>query len=103
MCHGRSRGDHRGAAPPPLGREESDRRAGLPSARRTPGLFGRSYRVSASWSARRIVWQNHWHHMYNGVIISMPDKWEYPWYADWDLAFHVPALTLVDPDFGKRQ
>jgi hypothetical protein len=45
----------------------------------------------------------HWHHMYNGDIISMPDKWEYPWYAAWDLAFHVIALTLVDPDFGKDQ
>ncbi len=45
----------------------------------------------------------HWHHMYNGDIISMPDKWEYPWYAAWDLAFHVLALTLVDVDFGKQQ
>jgi hypothetical protein len=45
----------------------------------------------------------HWHHMYNGDVISMPDKWEYPWYAAWDLAFHVMALTLVDPDFGKKQ
>ena len=45
----------------------------------------------------------HWHHMYNGDIISMPDKWEYPWYAAWDLAFHVVALTLVDPEFGKEQ
>ena len=45
----------------------------------------------------------HWHHMYNGDIISMPNKWEYPWYAAWDLAFHVIALTLVDPDFGKGQ
>jgi hypothetical protein len=44
-----------------------------------------------------------WHHMYNGDVISMPDKWEYPWYAAWDLAFHVLALTLVDPDFGKGQ
>jgi hypothetical protein len=44
-----------------------------------------------------------WHHMYNGDVISMPDKWEYPWYAAWDLAFHVIALTLVDPDFGKAQ
>ena len=41
--------------------------------------------------------------MYNGDVISMPDKWEYPWYAAWDLAFHVLALTLVDPDFGKQQ
>jgi hypothetical protein len=45
----------------------------------------------------------HWHHMYNGDIISMPDKWEYPWYAAWDLAFHVIALTLVDTQFGKDQ
>jgi hypothetical protein len=44
-----------------------------------------------------------WHHMYNGDVISMPDKWEYPWYAVWDLAFHVLALTLVDPDLGKQQ
>ena len=45
----------------------------------------------------------HWHHMYNGDIISMPDKWEYPWYAAWDLAFHVLALALVDADFAKQQ
>jgi mannosylglycerate hydrolase MGH1-like protein len=52
------------------------------------------------WQAPR---NQHWHHMYNADIISMPDKWEYPWYAAWDLAFHVLALTLVDEDFGKRQ
>ena len=45
----------------------------------------------------------HWHHMYNAEIISMPDKWEYPWYAAWDLAFHVLALSLVDKDFAKEQ
>jgi Mannosylglycerate hydrolase MGH1-like glycoside hydrolase domain len=44
-----------------------------------------------------------WHHMQNTDIISMPDKWEYPWYAAWDLAFHVLALTLVDSEFGKQQ
>src|SRR4029078_11372122 len=44
-----------------------------------------------------------WHHMHNADVISMPDKWEYPWYAAWDLAFHVLPLTLVDPDFGKQQ
>jgi len=44
-----------------------------------------------------------WHHMHNADIISMPDKWEYPWYAAWDLAFHVLALTVVDADFGKQQ
>jgi len=46
---------------------------------------------------------NHWHHMNNADIISMPDKWEYPWYAAWDLAFHILALSLVDEDFGKQQ
>ena len=46
---------------------------------------------------------NRWGHMVNADIISMPDKWEYPWYAAWDLAFHVTALTLVDADFGKEQ
>jgi mannosylglycerate hydrolase MGH1-like protein len=45
----------------------------------------------------------HWHHMRNAHILSMPDKWEYPWYAAWDLAFHVLALTLVDEEFGKEQ
>jgi hypothetical protein len=46
---------------------------------------------------------DHWHHMYNANITSMPDKWEYPWYAAWDLAFHILPLTLVDTDFGKQQ
>ncbi len=41
--------------------------------------------------------------MINDHIISMPDKWEYPWYAAWDLAFHTMALYLVDPDFAKQQ
>src|SRR5262249_33451836 len=44
-----------------------------------------------------------WYHMYNDDIISMPDKWEYPWYAAWDLAFHMTPLNLVDPDFVKTQ
>jgi hypothetical protein len=52
---------------------------------------------------KRAPRNEHWHHMYNADIISMPDKWEYPWYAAWDLAFHVVALTLVDEDFGKQQ
>jgi hypothetical protein len=46
---------------------------------------------------------DHWGHMINADVVSMPDKWEYPWYAAWDLAFHVTALTLVDADFGKAQ
>jgi mannosylglycerate hydrolase MGH1-like protein len=44
-----------------------------------------------------------WCHMVNADIISMPDKWEYPWYAAWDLAFHTIALNVVDPDFAKEQ
>ena len=51
-------------------------------------------------------WQgrNHeWTHLYNDDVVSMPDKWEYPWYAAWDLAFHTIALALVDPDFAKEQ
>jgi hypothetical protein len=44
-----------------------------------------------------------WMHMLNDDIISMPDKWEYPWYAAWDLAFHTRALSMVDPDFAKSQ
>ena len=41
--------------------------------------------------------------LYNADVISMPDKWEYPWYAAWDLAFHCVPLALVDPDFAKEQ
>jgi hypothetical protein len=44
-----------------------------------------------------------WGHLYNDDVISMPDKWEYPWYAAWDLVFHTIALALVDPDFAKDQ
>lgn len=44
-----------------------------------------------------------WMHLYNDDIISMPDTWEYPWYASWDLAFHAVTLALVDPGFAKRQ
>ena len=44
-----------------------------------------------------------WAHMYNDDVISMPDTWEYPWYAAWDLAFHTMALAMVDPDFAKGQ
>ncbi len=44
-----------------------------------------------------------WQHLYNRDVISMPDKWEYPWYAAWDLAFHAIALARVDPDFAKQQ
>jgi hypothetical protein len=48
--------------------------------------------------------RNHdWTHLYNSDVISMPDKWEYPWYASWDLAFHCVALALIDPGYAKEQ
>ena len=53
---------------------------------------------------QRIAGRNHeWRHLYNADVISMPDKWEYPWYAAWDLAFHCVALAIVDADFAKEQ
>jgi len=53
--------------------------------------------------ARNGTRNTEWFHMLNGDVISMPDKWEYPWYAAWDLAFHTVALALVDFDFAKEQ
>jgi hypothetical protein len=54
--------------------------------------------------AERTRGRNHdWPHLYNSDVISMPDKWEYPWYAAWDLAFHCVSLALIDPDFAKEQ
>jgi hypothetical protein len=61
-------------------------------------------RGSGPFTSHRPATRNEgWHHMYNADVISMPDKWEYPWYAAWDLAFHMLALTMVDEDFGKQQ
>jgi len=54
-------------------------------------------------SSRPGVRNAEWFHMLNADVISMPDKWEYPWYAAWDLAFHSVALSLVDFDFAKEQ
>ena len=52
----------------------------------------------------RLSGRNHeWTHLYNADVISMPDKWEYPWYAAWDLAFHCVPLALVDSGFAKQQ
>jgi len=48
--------------------------------------------------------RNHdWQHLYSEDILSMPDNWEFPWFAAWDLSFHCVALALIDPDFAKRQ
>ena len=57
--------------------------------RRSPTRFG--------------VRNQQWSHMVNDDVISMPDKWEYPWYAAWDLAFHTVPLAMVDPEFAKEQ
>jgi len=54
-------------------------------------------------AAHRTARNAEWFHMLNSDVISMPDKWEYPWYAAWDLAFHTLALSLVDFDFAKEQ
>ncbi|MEX2262781.1 MAG: glucosidase [Bryobacteraceae bacterium] len=54
--------------------------------------------------AQRLDGRNReWNHLYNADVVSMPDKWEYPWYAAWDLAFHCVPLALVDPELAKEQ
>jgi Mannosylglycerate hydrolase MGH1-like glycoside hydrolase domain len=53
--------------------------------------------------ARRQGRNHAWGHLYNEDVVSMPDKWEYPWYAAWDLAFHCLPLAMVDPEFAKAQ
>jgi mannosylglycerate hydrolase MGH1-like protein len=64
----------------------------------------REHGASAPAAAQRKGIRNaHWFHLVNGHVISMPDKWEYPWYAAWDLAFHTLALAIVDLDFAKQQ
>jgi hypothetical protein len=52
----------------------------------------------------RLDGRNHeWTNLYNDDVVSMPDNWEYPWYAAWDLAFHTIPIALIDPDFAKEQ
>ena len=53
--------------------------------------------------SRRHIRNADWMHLVNADVVSMPDKWEYPWYAAWDLAFHTLPLALVDPEFAKEQ
>ena len=52
---------------------------------------------------RRRGRNSNWRHLHNADIISMPDKWEYPWYAAWDLAFHCIPLAMIDAEFAKQQ
>ena len=88
------------------------------SARATPGCCGRSSSTTTSsrdWlegdpaqpappAERRDRARNaDWPHLYNRDVISMPDKWEYPWYAAWDLAFHMIPFARIDPEFAKEQ
>ncbi|TMQ58686.1 MAG: glucosidase [Candidatus Eisenbacteria bacterium] len=54
-------------------------------------------------SARARVRNRDWAHLYNRDVLSMPDSWEYPWYAAWDLAFHMLPLARLDPEFAKHQ
>src|SRR5258706_1450978 len=52
----------------------------------------------------RLHGRNHdWTHLYNDDVVSMPDNWEYPWYAAWDLAFHTIPIALIDPDYAKEK
>jgi hypothetical protein len=53
--------------------------------------------------SRRAGRNHDWPHLFNRDVISMPDKWEYPWYASWDLAFHMIPMATVDPEFAKGQ
>ena len=52
---------------------------------------------------RKIQRNHNWQHLFNRDVISMPDKWEYPWYAAWDLAFHMIPMAEIDPQFAKDQ
>ncbi len=54
---------------------------------------------NSRWAGRNAGWR----HLYNSEVLSMPDKWEYPWYAAWDLAFHCIPLSMIDPEFAKQQ
>ena len=66
--------------------------------------LARRSRPAAAAGANAVEGRNHeWQHLYNADVISMPDKWEYPWYAAWDLAFHCIPLALVDSEFAKEQ
>lgn len=54
-------------------------------------------------SGRKNGRNHNWTHLYADDVLSMPDKWEYPWFAAWDTAFHTIPLSMIDPDFAKRQ
>jgi hypothetical protein len=66
-------------------------------------LWLKEHGVDPMKPGARSMRNSEWFHMVNQHIVSMPDKWEYPWYAAWDLAFHTIALSTVDTDFAKEQ
>jgi hypothetical protein len=66
-------------------------------------MWLREHGVAPLAASTRPVRNHDWEHMVNDDVISMPDKWEYPWYASWDLAFHAVALSSVDVDFAQQQ
>jgi hypothetical protein len=66
-------------------------------------LWLKEHGVDPMKPGARFMRNSEWFHMVNQHVISMPDKWEYPWYAAWDLAFHTIALSTVDTDFAKEQ
>ena len=68
-----------------------------------PWLRERNVNPWSSTADKKRVRNSDWFHMKNDDIVSMPDKWEYPWYAAWDLAFHVIPISLIDPGFAKDQ
>ncbi len=53
--------------------------------------------------SHQLIRNRHWRHLNSMRVLSMPDKWEYPWFAAWDLAFHTAAFALIDPEFAKEQ
>ena len=97
--------------------ETPRRRGGVCCARRSPGWCGASSSSTTTSTAgcdgdptqpapageRLQRPQRRWRHLNNHDVISMPDTWEYPWYAAWDLAFHCVALAHIDPEFAKQQ
>lgn len=66
-------------------------------------LWLSEHSANPSRGQRKVHRNREWYHMISDNIISMPDKWEYPWFAAWDLAFHTIALKMVDEDFAREQ
>ena len=103
------RADSRRARPPtrPLVAAPGARRAAVGQAvlplRRRPLARRRPGSAPPPPERRQPAATAHWRHLNNFDVISMPDPWEYPWYAAWDLAFHCVALAHVDPGFAKEQ